>query len=58
MALKRKRIKLRHGQVKRLVEMTGYSKMTVSRALNWHADTDAENEVRALVKKYNMIRKF
>lgn len=58
MAQKRTRIKLRHGSAKKLAEIAGVSKMTVSRALTWHADTDTENRVRQLAKELGMIKKF
>lgn len=55
---KRKRITLRKGDVKRLAEIAGVSRMTVTRALGWNADTVAENKVRELAKQLNMIKKF
>lgn len=58
MAQKRKRIKLRHGSAKMLAEIAGVSRMTVTRALKWNADTDTENIVRQLAKELGMIKKF
>ncbi len=55
---KRKRIILRKGEAKRLAEIAGVSRMTVTRALGWNADTEAENKVRELAKQLNMIKKF
>lgn len=55
---KRKRIILRKGEAKRLAEIAGVSRMTVTRALGWNADTPAENKVRELAKELNMIKKF
>ena len=55
---KRKRIILRKGEAKRLAEIAGVSRMTVTRALGWNADTEAENKVRSLAKELNMIKRF
>lgn len=55
---KRKRIILRKGENERLARIAGVSKMTVWRALTWHADSEAENRVRELAKQLNMIKKF
>lgn len=55
---KRKRIILRHGEVERLAEIAGVSRMTVTRALKWNADTPAENRVRELAREYKMIKRF
>ena len=44
--------------MKRLAEISGVSRMTVSRALGWNADTEAENRVRELAKELNMIKRF
>lgn len=58
MTKKRKRIILRHGEVERLAEIAGVSRMTVTRALKWNADTPAENRVRELAREYKMIKRF
>lgn len=58
MAQKRTRIKLRHGSAKKLAEIAGVSRMTVTRALKWNADTPAENRVRELAREYKMIKRF
>lgn len=55
---KRKRIILRRGQVERLAKIAGVSRMTVTRALGWNADTETENKIRSLAKELNMIKKF
>lgn len=55
---KRKRIILRRGEVERLSKIAGVSRMTVTRALGWNADTPAENKVRELAKELNMIKRF
>lgn len=55
---KRKRIILRRGEVKRLAEIAGVCRMTVTRALGWNSDTPAENKVRELAKKLKMIKRF
>lgn len=55
---KRKRIILRKGEAKKLAAIAGVSRMTVTRALGWNADTEAENKVRELAKQLNMIKKF
>ena len=51
---KRKRIILRHGEVERLAEIAGVSRMTVTRALNGTADTcrDRQNFVGCAIPEF------
>ena len=44
--------------MERLSKIAGVSRMTVTCALGWNADTPAENKVRELAKELNMIKKF
>lgn len=55
---KRKPIKLKYGKFKELVKISGANRITVWRALKWHADSPKENEIRKMAKDLNLIRRF
>ena len=54
----RKPIKLRYGKIKALAKICGCTTATVRRALQWHADTELENEIRERARNLNFIRNF
>ena len=58
MARPRKKIQLRHGKGIELARDVGVSVRTVSRALNWHSDSDIENLVRKRAKELGFIKQF
>ena len=55
---KRKPIKLKHGYIKILARDCRCSRNTVTKALNWNADSDTENLIRRTAKDLGYIRQF
>jgi hypothetical protein len=55
---KRKPIKVRYGDVKKLAVICRVSQYTVHKALSWQSDTEVQNLVRQRAKELDMIRKF
>ena len=55
---KRKPFKLKYGKRKELAKIAGVDTTTVWRAINYHSDTDKENQIRQLAKDLGFVRKF
>lgn len=55
---KKKPIKLKHGYIKILAEEMGHNRNTVRKALNWNADSDIENKIRARAQALGYVRQF
>ncbi len=55
---KRKPIKVRYGDVKRLAIICKVSEFTVRKALRWDADTSLQELIRKRAGELGMIRKF
>ena len=55
---KRKPIKLKFGYVKILAKDCRCSRNTVTKALNWNADSDIENMMRKRAQDLGYIRQF
>ena len=55
---KRKPIKLKFGYVKILANDCRCSRNTVTKALNWNADSDIENFIRKRAQDLGYIRQF
>lgn len=55
---KKKPIKLKHGYIKILAEEMGHNRNTIRKALNWNADSDIENKIRARALALGYVRQF
>lgn len=55
---KRKPIKIRYGGAKILAKCCGVSERTVTDALKWEGDTDAQNLVRKQAYDLGLVKKF
>lgn len=58
MARHRKKIKLQYGKGIQLAKDLGVSVQTVSKAMNWHADSETENLIRRKAREFGYIRQF
>lgn len=58
MTRKRKPIKVRYGGVKILADSCRVSERTVTDALKWEGDTDAQNLIRKRAYDLGLIKRF